>query len=89
MRVRVCVCARVRPCACVSMCIRARVCARVRVCVRMCVRVRACPCEGIEAALSLGVLPSQERASLPSCLSPMGALMGGFPNLSPFMLKIM
>jgi len=49
------------------------VCARLSVCVRVgvracvCVRVRACTFEGFEGVLSLGVLPPQERASLPAC----------------------
>jgi hypothetical protein len=74
--VRVCVCA--RTCVCVRVCMWVRVCARVRVC--------ACACEGIEGTLPLGVLPPQERASLTSCLSPLGLLgaaMGGFPGLCP------
>ena len=82
--VRACVCARVRMYAYVCVCARAGTC----VCGR--VPVRACDCEGTEDALPLGVFPLQERASLPSCLSPWGALrggLGGFPGLSPFKLK--
>jgi len=97
----VCVCVRAR--TVVYVCVRVRhllVCVRatcvcVHVCTGMCVcacvRVRACACEGIEDALPLGVLPPQKRASLPSCLSPLGALrggLGGFSGLSPFMLEI-
>ena len=49
----------------VYMCVHAYVC----VCAGTCVRaymVRACPCEGIEGALHLSVLPPQERVSFPS-----------------------
>jgi len=61
------VCVRARMCVCV----RIRVCVRcVRVCVCVRVHVRACACEGIETPFLL-VLPPQERASLPSCLSPL------------------
>jgi hypothetical protein len=88
----VCACVLVHVCAC---CVLVRVCARVRVCAYVCARtyvcMRACTFEGIEDALPLGVLPPQERASLPSCLSTLGALrggLGGFPGLSPFMPKI-
>ena len=52
-------------------------CTHTYVCACGHVRVRACACEGIEGALPLGVLPPQERASLPSCLSTLGALRGG------------
>jgi hypothetical protein len=54
----------------------------VCVCVCMRVRVRACACEGIEGALPLGVLPPQERASLPRCLSTLGAFKGRLGRLS-------
>jgi len=82
--VHVYVCARIRTCvfACVCACWFVFACAYV---------VRACACEGIEGALPLGALPPQERVSLPSYLSPLGALRGGlgcFPSLSPFMLRI-
>jgi hypothetical protein len=74
-------------CTCVYVC--ACVCVRTYVYVR--VRVRACTCEGVEDALPLSVLPPKSLlANLPSCLSPWGALkggLGGFPGLSPFMLK--
>ena len=93
VRARMCVCAHhirvacnvyVHACVygCLHTCVHARTC--VRVCMR--VRVHACACEGIEGALPLGVLPPQERASLPSCLSTLGALrggLGGSPNLCP------
>ena len=73
-----CTCACV--CVCAHTCVCARVCVRVRVCAYV---VRACACEGIED--DLGLLPPRERASLPSCLSTLGALrggLGGFPGLS-------
>jgi hypothetical protein len=100
-----CVHARVRACACVCVCacLRVHVCVRAPTCVHACVytvvyvRVCACvrcvlvrACEGIQGALPLGVLLPQERASLPSCLSTLGALRSGleaFPTC-PFMLKI-
>jgi len=63
--------------------VRVFVCVRVRVCVRVC--VRSCACERIEDAVPLGVLPPQDRASLPSCLYLSG--LGGFPSLSPFTLR--
>ena len=86
--VRICVCV-TYVCACVDGCVPTCVhllctCACVCVCARAYV-VRACACEGIEDALPLGVLPPQERASLLSCLSTLGALrgsLGGFPGLS-------
>jgi hypothetical protein len=86
-RVRAYVC--VRACAYMGVCLCA--CTYVCVCVCMRVRVRACACEGIADALPLGVLFLQERASLPTCLSTLGALrgdLGGFPGLSPFMLIV-
>jgi hypothetical protein len=64
-------------CACTYMCACTCVHDRSSVCVCMRVRVRACACEGIEGAFPLGVLPPRERASLPSCLSTLGALRGG------------
>jgi len=67
-------------CVCVRTCVRAGTCARANV-------VRANACKGIEDALPLGDLSPQERASLPSCLSTLGALrggLGGFPGLSMF-----
>jgi len=68
------------------MCVRTCVCAGTCVCACVYV-VRACAFEGIEDALPLGFLASQERASLPSCLS-LGGLerggLGGSPGLSPF-----
>ena len=73
--------------------VRACVYGCVRTCVRAlctCVCVHACAYEGIEGAIPLGVLPPQEKASLPSYLSTLGALrgdLGGFPSLSPFMLN--
>jgi len=83
-----CTCAyvlRVRVCACVYVC--ARACTCVCVCAR--IRVHACSCEGVEDALPLGVLlPKRGPAS--QAVSTLGALMGGlggFPGLSPFMLK--
>ena len=101
---RVCVCVCVRAlCTCVRVytamyvrtCVRACVvylcmcvCTRMCVDIRVCVRVRVCACERIKDTLRLGVLLFQERVSLPSCLSPLGALRGGFPGLSLFMLKI-
>jgi len=96
VRVCDCVCASVRVyvrtyvCACAYVCACGYVCARMCVCVLLCacVHVRACMhCEGIEDALSFGVLPPQKRASLPSCLFPLEALrdgLGGFPGLSQF-----
>ena len=90
-RVHACVYCRVRACivyvrACVYGCVRTFV-RVVYLCVCVRVRVRAYACEGIEDALPLGVLPSQKRVSLPSCLSPLGALrggLGGLPGLSQF-----
>jgi hypothetical protein len=84
-------------CACVRMCERVSVRIRVyvRVCVYICpihvcvwvqVRLHACACEGIEDALPLGVFSPQERASLPTLGALRGGL-GGFPGLSPFMLR--
>jgi hypothetical protein len=100
--VRVCVCAYVYACivyvlACVYSCIRACVralCTCVYVCACVCVRtyvyvrvrVRACTCEGIEDALPLGVLSTQERAS--KLFVPLESGLGGFPGLSLFLLKL-
>ena len=71
-------------------CVRACVCVCVCVCMCLClcggVRLRACAREGIEDALPLGVLPPQEKASLHSCLSTLGALRGDlvdFPGTVP------
>ena len=92
VHVCMCVCVRVRACVrCVRACVSIRLCAYVRACVRihLCVcvcvqaRVHACACEGAEDALPLGVLSPQERAS--RLFVP---LRGGFPGVSPFMLKI-
>ena len=83
----VCVCVR---CVLVHMCC-VYVCARACTCVCVCARIRvhACSCEGVEDALPLGVLlPKRGPAS--QAVSTLGALMGGlggFPGLSPFMLK--
>jgi hypothetical protein len=77
-------------CVCIRLCTFVCACV-VYLCVCMCVlayvcvhtSVRACACEGIED--DLGLLPPRERASLPSCLSTLGALrggLGGFPGLS-------
>jgi len=94
--VRKCVCAcavYVRACVydCVRTCVRAW-CTCACVCVRVCLYARvcvsACSCEGIEDDVlpPLCVLPPQERASLPSCLFPLGSLLrgglGGDPGLS-------
>ena len=56
----------------------------VRACRYVCVRVRVCVCasEGIEDALPLGVLSSQERASLLTCLLPLGGFEGRLGRLS-------
>jgi len=78
---------------CLCMCVRAYVCMCAYMCACGCVCayvVRACAWEGIEDALPLGVLPHQERASLPICMSTLGALrcgLGAFSSLSPFILK--
>jgi len=82
-RILVRVCVRLYVCACayayvcVYVCVYARTRTCVYVCVCMQVRVRACACEEIEGALPLGVFPPQERSTLPSCLSTLGALRGG------------
>jgi len=76
--VRVYVCAHVRVCA--YMCACGYVCAREYV-------VRACACEGRRRPSSW--CPSSPREGQPpNLLVPLGALMGGFLGLSPFMLKI-
>jgi len=84
VRAYVCVCAHVCVVAltCVFVCVRARMC----MCVRVRVRVRACACEWIEDAPPLGVLFPQKRAS--KLFVPLRGGLGGFPGLSPFMLKI-
>jgi hypothetical protein len=77
--VRACVCIRLCTylCACVMY---LRVCVRIRVCVR--VRVRACKCEGTEDALSLGVLPPQERSSL-QAVCPLEGRLGRLSQTVP------
>ena len=76
--VRTCVCVvYLCVCVCACTCVHARTRTCVYVCVCMQVRVRACACEEIEGALPLGVFPPQERSTLPSCLSTLGALRGG------------
>jgi len=81
----VCVCVRA---LCTCACVRVFLCVYVYVCmcVRVRVRVRACACEWIEDAPPLGVLFPQKRAS--KLFVPLRGGLGGFPGLSPFMLKI-
>ena len=81
----------VRVCALyVLVCVRVRVC--VRVCIRVCeqVCVLACACEGIEELktpfLLVSFLPKRGPAS--KLFVPLRGGLGGFPGLSPFLLKI-
>jgi len=96
--VRVCVCTCAYVCTCVvyvrALCTCACVCVRILVRAGMCVRA---PTWCVHAhvknlrALSFWCPSSLKRASLPSCLSSVGALrgvFGGVSGLSPFMLKM-
>jgi hypothetical protein len=94
-----CTCLRVYTAMYIHVCVRA-LCTCACVCVRILVRAGMCvraPTWCVHAhvknlrALSFWCPSSLKRASLPSCLSSVGALrgvFGGVSGLSPFMLKM-